>query len=107
MGKRGSACFGRLLGRRKKVFEFGIWCVLARAALCGWPLELSSDLEDSDSLFPGSGKAGGGFSSIRLCGALDDFGRGGSGSSILIDFFPFNIGPGMNDFLLSFFDRPW
>lgn len=68
--------------------------------------ELSSDLDDSDNLLPGSGN-GGGFSSIRrLCGALDDLGRLGSGSSMLMDFFPFTVAPGINDFLLSFLVKP-
>lgn len=62
---------------------------------------LSSDLEDSDSLLPGSGN-GGTLSSVRLRGALEDFGRRGSGSSMLMDFFPMT--PGMKDFLLSFLD---
>lgn len=68
--------------------------------------ELSSDLDDSDNLLPVSGN-GGGFSSIRLCGVLDDFGRLGCGSSILMDFFPFTVALGMKDFLRSFLDKTW
>lgn len=66
--------------------------------------ELSSDLDDSDNLLPGRG-SGGALSSVRVRGALDDFGRLRSGSSMLMDFFPLDTVPGKNDFLLSFLDR--
>lgn len=39
---------------------------------------------------------------MRVRGALDDFGRRGSGSSMLMDFFP--SAPGTKDFLLSFLE---
>lgn len=106
IGNSGSCCFGRRLGSRKKLFVLAACAVFVRAAPRVRPVELSSDLEDSESLLPGSGRAGG-VSSTRLRGVLDDFGRGRSGSSMLTDFFPFEIDPGMNDFLLSFFDSAW
>lgn len=68
--------------------------------------ELPSDLDDSDNLLPVSGN-GGGFSSIRLCGALDDLGRLGCGSSILMDFFPLTVALGIKDFLRSFLVMTW
>lgn len=70
------------------------------------PPELSSDLDDSDSRLPGSGSGGGGVSSVRVRGVLEDLGRLGSGSSMLMDFFPCDTAPGTKDFLRSFFDMP-
>lgn len=70
------------------------------------PPELPSDLDDSDCRLPGNGSGGGGVSSVRVRGMLEDFGRLDSGSSMLMDFFPFDIAPGTKDFLRSFFDMP-
>lgn len=103
MGNIGSGCFGFRRGRRKKLVEFELVDALG-AVLPRIRSELSSDLEDSDNLVPGSG-SGGCWTAPLLEGAFDDFGR--FGSSILIDILPFEETPGRKDFRLSFLLSPW
>lgn len=100
MGNIGSGCFGFRRGSRKKllVFEPVLGAVFPRMRS-----ELSSDLEDSDSLEAGNG-SGGCWTAPLVEGAFDDFGR--FGSSILMDVFPLEV-PGRKDLRLSFLLSPW
>lgn len=102
MGNIGSGCFGFRRGSRKKLLVVELVEELG-AVFPRMRSELSSDLEDSDSLVAGNG-SGGCWTAPLVEGAFDDFGR--FGSSILIDIFPLEV-PGRNDLRLSFLLSPW